>query len=102
MHTEPLKLVTIVAEAVLAEQLLAALKRLGATGHTLTQVSGEGSRGLRTGEVPGDNRKIEVLVSGPVAEQILEVLATQYFQNYAVVAWVSEVAVVRGKKYVPQ
>lgn len=101
MHTESLKLVTIVAEAVLADQLLATLKRLGTTGHTLTQVRGEGSRGLRAGEVPGDNQKIEVLVSAPVADQILEVLATQYFPNYAVVAWVSEVAVVRGKKYVP-
>ena len=47
------------------------------------------------------NRKIEVLVSPMVADHILDVLATDYFPNYAVVAWVSEVAVVRGKKYDP-
>jgi nitrogen regulatory protein P-II 2 len=102
MHTDPLKLVTIVAEAVLTESVLATLKRLGATGHTVTEVHGEGSRGLRVGELPGDNHKIEVLVEAPLADEILEFLAAQYFPNYALVAWVSDVVVVRGQKYVRQ
>jgi nitrogen regulatory protein PII len=100
MHTEPLKLVTIVAESVLAEQLLAALKSIGATGYTVTEARGEGSRGMRVGEVPGDNQKIETLVSEALAERILDLLAAQYFPNYAVVAWVTDVVVVRGGKYV--
>lgn len=100
MQTQPLKLVTIVAESVLADRLAAALKRLGATGYTLTQVRGQGSRGLRAGEVPGDNQKIEVLVSAAAADRILAMLAGEYFPNYAVIAWVSEVSVVRGQKYV--
>ncbi len=101
MHTESIRLVTIVTEAVLTEQLLATLKRLGVTGHTVTEARGEGSRGRRVGEVPGDNQKIEVLVSPTLAEQILEVLAAQYFPNYAVAAWVTDVVVVRGQKYDP-
>ena len=91
--------VTIVAETVMTEQLLAALRRLGATGHTVTDARGEGSRGLRVGEMPGDNQRIETLVSEELAERILDLLATLYFPNYAIVAWVTEVVVVRGDKY---
>ena len=46
MHTVPLKLVTIVAEPVLEEQLVELLHRLGARGHTVTDSRGAGSRGL--------------------------------------------------------
>jgi nitrogen regulatory protein P-II 2 len=99
MSMEPLKLVTIVAETVLGEQLLAALKQVGATGYTVTDVSGEGSRGMRVGEVPGDNKKIETLVHARLADRILDLLAERYFPNYAVVAWVTDAVVVRGHKY---
>ena len=99
MHTEPSKLVTIVAETVIVEQLLASLRRIGASGFTVTDARGEGSRGRRVGEVPGNNQRIETLVSEEVATPILELLAAQYFANYAVVAWTTDVHVVRGDKY---
>ena len=99
MHTEPSKLVTIVAETVVVEQLLASLRRIGANGYTVTDARGEGSRGRRVGEVPGDNQRIETLVSEEVAAHILDLLAVQYFANYAVVAWTTDVHVVRGEKY---
>ena len=100
MHQQTLKLVTIVAESVLTEPLVAHLKSLGATGYTVTDVRGEGSRGLRVGELPGDNQKFEVLAGPELADKILNLLAVQYFPNYAIVAWVSDVGVVRGEKYV--
>lgn len=99
MPTETLKLVTIVAETVLTDQLLAALKRLGVSGYTVTEASGEGSRGRRVGEVPGDNCRLETLVTEDLATRILDLLAAQYFANYAVVAWTTDVQVVRGEKY---
>ena len=43
--------------------------------------------------------RIETIVSPAVAERILEVLATVYFPNYAVVAWAADVQVVRGDKF---
>ena len=101
MHTERLKLVTIVIESVLAEQLVGALKRLGVTGHTRTSVQGEGSRGRRVGEVPGDNQRIETIVSPALAERILEHCEAHYFPHYAIAAWVVDIEVVRGAKYVP-
>lgn len=99
MHTETVRLVTIVAESAVVESLLGGLRRLRVSGYTLTDARGEGSRGMRVGEIPGDNRKIEVLVGAEVAEQILDLLESQYFPNYAVVAWVSEVIVARRAKY---
>lgn len=99
MHTVPLTLVTIVCEAVLGEPLVRALHALGVRGHTLSSALGQGSRGMRTGEIPGDNVRIETIVSPALAESILALLAEQYFPNYAVVAWATEVHVVRGEKY---
>jgi nitrogen regulatory protein P-II 2 len=100
MHTMSLKLVTIIAEAVLAEQLIGDLKRFGARGFTLTEARGEGSRHLRAGEIPGENVRIESVVSDRVAEVILDHIAKEYFSNYAVIVYVSDVSVVRGEKYV--
>lgn len=100
MHTEPLTLVTIIAEEVLEQPLIELLKSSGATGFTATPCRGEGSRGLRTGEMPGGNVRLEVVVASEVAARIVEQLGEAWFPNYAVIAWVTEVGVVRGEKYV--
>jgi nitrogen regulatory protein P-II 2 len=99
MHTVPLKLITIIGESVLAERLPAELLALGATGWTMSQANGSGSRGMRAGLLPGDNLRVESVVSAPVADRILEVLATTYFPHFALVAGVADVQVVRGDKY---
>ena len=100
MHTVPLTLITIVGEAVLAEPLTRALHALGATGHTLSDARGQGSRGRRTGEIPGDNVRIETIVDAALADRIFALLDEAYFPNYAVVAWATTIHVVRGDKYV--
>jgi hypothetical protein len=100
MQTIPLKRVTIIAEAVLEERLVREIKHLGARGYTLTQARGEGSRGVRASEWEGQNIKLESLVSADVADRILAHLAEHYFPLYAVVAYVENVEVVRGDKYV--
>ncbi|ACY49536.1 P-II family nitrogen regulator [Rhodothermus marinus] len=100
MLTVTLKLVTIVAERVLQERLLRELKELGARGYTLTEVSGEGSRGVRASEWEGHNVKIETIVSPEVADRIIEHIAEHYFQYYAVIVYAQPVEVVRGDKYV--
>ena len=100
MNLSVLKRVTIISEALSEERLLADLKRLGARGYTLTEVRGEGSRGVRASEWEGNNIKIETLVSATIATAILEFLAERYFPSYAVVAHQEEVDVVRGEKYI--
>lgn len=93
------KLLTIVAESVLQERLLAEVRRAGASGFTLTPVDGEGSLHRRVGEIPGENTKIEVVANHEVVERLLARLAAAYFPHYAVVAWVVDVQVVRKQKY---
>lgn len=101
MQTTRLKLVTIILEAVLEEQLLEDIKELGATGYTLVEVHGEGSRGIGASDFEGRNLRIETLVSARTADRILEHLAAEYFPLYAVVAYAIDAEVVRAQKYQP-
>lgn len=100
MHTTPMKLLTIVAETVLVDHLTQQLLLLGATGWTMTDARGDGSRGVRTGPRPGENIRLESVLAATAADKALSLLAREYFPHYALVAWVQEVQVVRGEKYV--
>lgn len=100
MNTIPLKKVTVIAEALLEPELIAHLRELGATGYTIVDARGEGSRGVRASEWEGGNVKVEVLVDAATADRILTQVAGEYFEHYAVIAWVTDVQVVRGEKYV--
>jgi nitrogen regulatory protein P-II 2 len=99
METVRLKVITIVAEAILEERLTADLKELGAAGFTISEARGEGSVGRRTMDWETQNLRFEVLVAESVARRILERLAADYFPHYATVAWVADAEVVRGEKY---
>lgn len=100
MNTTRLKKVTIIAESVLEERLLRDVKQLGSRGYTVHEVRGEGSRGMRTSELGGKNIQIDVIVGDHVADRLLEHLAQHYFEYYALVAYVVNVEVVRGDRYV--
>jgi nitrogen regulatory protein PII len=99
MTREGFKLVTIVAESVLQEQICRSLESLGATGYTVAEATGKGSRGMRVGELPGSNVRIETVVEPETSRAILALLERLYFPHYAIAAWVHDVAVVRGGKY---
>jgi nitrogen regulatory protein P-II 2 len=99
MLTYPFKLVTIIAEPVLEPRITQELRRLGATGFTVVEGRGEGTRALHAAEIPGTNVRIETIVPPETAEQIVEYLARTYFTDYEVIAYLSDVAVVRGDKY---
>jgi nitrogen regulatory protein P-II 2 len=99
MHTVPLKLVTIIAEPVLEQRLTEELRKLGATGWTVVEGRGEGSRNIHAAEIPGVNVRIESIVSAEVADRIVEYVAGHYFADYSVIAYVGDIAVVRGEKY---
>ena len=99
MNTHTLTLLTIVAETLLKDRLIHEVRQAGAKGFTITEVSGEGSRQRRVSEILGDNIKLEVISKHETAESILAVLQRDFFPRYAVVAYTSEVHVVREDKY---
>jgi nitrogen regulatory protein P-II 2 len=102
MQLYPLKLVTIVGETVVMEDIAEEGVRLGATGYTLSEVVGEGSRSARNvaATTGAKTMKLEFVVPADVAVSILTHVSHQYFEDYAVIAWLSDVQVVRGQQYI--
>ncbi|MBT8037624.1 MAG: transcriptional regulator [Verrucomicrobiae bacterium] len=99
MNNIPLKKVTLIAERLLKEKLLDLIQQEGATGHTLTACEGEGSRGVHASDWEGRNIQIDTIVSAETADRILNRVGDQYMENYAVIAYLSEVSVLRRGKF---
>lgn len=95
----PMTKLTVVSESLLREELLKLMRKSGAKGFTITQADGEGSRGVRATEWEGPNTRIETIVSAKVADDIIDQLANSYFEDYAVIAWMTDVTVWRAKKF---
>lgn len=99
MQTTRLKLLTIIAEAILEERLLRELKQLGARGYSVGAVRGEGTRGIQAIDWEGKNVRIETLVGAEAAERILAHMAQYYFADYAVIVYSVDAEVLRSSKY---
>jgi nitrogen regulatory protein P-II 2 len=98
--TTPLILVTIISESLLKDKIIGILRRQGATGHTITNTHGEGSRGHHPTDWEGPNLKFESIVTPEVAAAIIDAVSDRYFEDHSVIAWTTEVNVVRGEKFV--
>ena len=96
----PLTLVTIITESLFKEKIRKILRDKGATGHTLTNCQGEGSRGSGAPDWEGPNIKIEAIVTPEIADSILEAISDSYFENHSVIAWTTDVNVLRAGKFV--
>jgi nitrogen regulatory protein P-II 2 len=98
----PLKLVTVVGETVIMEDIAKEGLALGATGYTMSEVIGQGSRSARNAIVTGEAKtlKVEFVVPMEVADKILTHVSITYFEYYACIAWLSDVQVVRGQAYI--
>ncbi len=101
MQLYPLKLVTVVGEAVIMEDIAELGLKLGASGYTISDVSGHGSRSTRNVSSTGGAKtlKVEFVVPTEVATKILEEVSHEYFEHYAIIAWLSDVSVMRGQQY---
>ncbi|MEM1085589.1 MAG: transcriptional regulator [Verrucomicrobiota bacterium] len=95
----PLKLVTIVTEGLLKDEMGSLLEKMGATGFTITRCEGGGSDGVRAQDWEGPNQRFECIVSEEMADAILDEVGRVYFKDYAVIAWLTDVAVMRGEKF---
>jgi nitrogen regulatory protein P-II 2 len=100
MELHGLKLVTIVAEEILKDRLVAKVLELGATGASYHRTQGVGSRSTRHNDMFGENIQMKIVCAPTVAEAILRYISENYFENYAIVAWVMDVEVMRGSYYV--
>ncbi len=94
------KLVTIVTESVLEQEVCESLEDLGAVGYTVTNARGKGSRGVRdAGWSTSSNVRVEVVCSDDVAQRIAGHLQQKYYDNYAMIIFESDVRVLRPDKF---
>ena len=100
MQPTTIALVTIIAEGVLRDRIVEAISALGARGYTIVEVHGRGARGVSEQFWYGAQVRIETLVSADTADAILDHLQANYFADYSVVAYASDVRVARPEKYV--
>lgn len=99
MNTVDRQLITIVAESVLERRLIDDIKQCGAKGYSLSHVTGEGVTGKNGLELNGPSVRIESVVTDQVAQDILSLLARDYFERFAVIAWLTPARVARGEKF---
>jgi nitrogen regulatory protein PII len=100
MNLHPMKLVTIICEAVLEDRLVQLLRECGTHGHTAFSVRGSGNQGERSADLAeSGNVQIEVIVKPAVAAALLSRLHAEFFQDYAMIAYESDVQVMRPEKF---
>ena len=100
MNTHPMKLVTIVSEAYALDPVKKLLRETGAHGWTHFTVEGAGEGGERAGEMKEfANVQIEVVLQPAAAETLLARLEKELFPRYGMIAFVSDVRVLRSGKF---
>ena len=93
-------LLTIFTESTLEHVLIKDMDRLGIRGYTISDARGKGSRGVRDATWDeSKNIRIEIICARPQAETLLAHLQERYYSNYAMVACLSEVEVLRPGKF---
>ena len=94
------KLITVICESALEQGLTQAISKLGASGYTVSDARGKGAHGVRDASWPENaNIRIEVLCDEPIASCILDLLVHNYYSNYTLVTFVSDVGVLRPGKF---
>lgn len=100
MNTHPMKRVTVIGEALAREPLRRLIAESGAHGYTLFPVEGQGSQGRRPGDIQEfGNIQVEVIVPPDVAARLLERLEREFFPRFAMVAYESDIRVLRSGKF---
>lgn len=100
LHTEKRTLLVLFTEAALEPVLLRDFDRLGVRGYTVSDARGKGHRGVRDAAWDeARNIRIEIICGREQAETLLLHLQERYYTNYAMVAYLSEVEVLRPEKF---
>ena len=100
MSMEHRKLLTIVTEAALEQEIVREIERLGARGYTITDARGKGGRGIRNaGWKLSANIRIEVVCTVDTAHAIAAAFREHYYDNYAMILFIGDVEVLRLEKF---
>jgi nitrogen regulatory protein PII len=95
----------IVTEKVLLKKVAKIIDECGATGYTVVDTGGKGSRKVRSTGKPNtadtdSNVKFEILTeSRQMAEDIADKVAIKYFTDFAGIAYLCEAEVLYGRSF---
>jgi nitrogen regulatory protein P-II 2 len=99
MSSVRMKRVVIIGDNTVEYRLLSEIEALGATGYTYCAVRGKGSRGIRPRRGEPGNTKIEVIATSETAQKIIEHIGENYFEKYAMIAFLDDVEVLHGSMF---
>ena len=103
--TQKASKLVIVTEKVLLKKIAKIIDEAGATGYTVVDAGGKGSRNVRSSGQPTvsdnfSNIKLEVLTRNrDMAVKISDRVAAQFFDDYSGIAYICEAEVLHAHKF---
>ena len=103
--TQKASKLVIVTEKLLIKKIAKIINECGASGYTVVDAGGRGSRNVRSSGQPTvsdtySNIKIEVLTrSRDIALKISDEVAAQFFDDYSGIAYICEAEVLHAHKF---
>ncbi len=102
---KPASMLVIVTEKLLLKKIARIIDEAGATGYTVVEAGGKGSRNIRSSGQPSvsdttANVKIEILAEDrDMAMRISDEVAARYFDNYSGIAYICTAEVLSAHKF---
>lgn len=102
---KPAKKLVIVTEKILLKKIAKIIEECGATGYTVMETGGKGSRNVRSSGQPNvsdttTNIKFEVLTSDRVmAEKIADQIAVKFFIDFAGIIYICDAEVLYAHSF---
>jgi nitrogen regulatory protein PII len=102
---KPAKKLVIITEKVLLKKVAKIIDESGATGYTVVDAGGKGSRNVRSSGQPSvsdtqGNIKFEVLTENPdMALKISDRVALEFFDDYSGIAYLCDAEVLYAHKF---
>ena len=94
------KLVTVYTEAALESELIREMEKLHVSGYTISNARGKGARGARTGAwEASSNIRVEIICDDALAKTLIDTFTKKYYDHYAMVAFISDIEVIRQHKF---
>ena len=102
---KPAKKLVIVTEKILLKKIANIIDESGATGYTVVETGGKGSRNVRSSGQPSvsdtqANIKFEVLTENrDMAENIADQVGVKFFNDYAGIIYICDAEVLYGHSF---
>ncbi|NCN27119.1 transcriptional regulator [bacterium] len=94
------KLLTIITESIMEDAIEQELKLYKISGYTILDARGSGQSGLRDANHETDkNIRIEAICTEEIAKKLSLHLKQTYYENYAMVLFLTDVEVLRPDKF---